>query len=271
MASRWGRAVVTGASSGIGTEFARLLAAEGTDLVLVARDQKRLKALADDLRDRHGVDVEVLKADLAKKAQVAKVEARLAAPTGEDDRGPVDLLVNNAGFGTYGEFADLPLDEEEREIDVNVVAVVRLTHAALRSMRPRREGTVLNVSSMATFSSTPRNAVYAATKAFVTSFSEAVHEELRGTPVSVTAVLPGFTRTEFQERAGISEDAGFPEFLQGMVWQDAEEVAREGLDAAAAGKALVVTGTGNKVAAGIAGFVPRGVVRRSVSVLSRRF
>ena len=267
MASRWGRALVTGASSGIGTEFARLLAEEGTDLVLVARDQKRLKALATELGERYGVGVEVLKADLAKKAQLAKVEARLTSPSAEEGQGPVDLLINNAGFGTFGAFAELPIEEEEREIAVNVTALVRLTHAGLSAMQRQGKGTVLNVSSMATFSPGPNNATYAATKAFVTSFSEAVHEEVRGTPLSVTAVLPGFTRTEFQERAGISNDAGMPSF----VWQSAEEVAREGLAAAAAGKALVVTGTGNKIAAAAAGFVPRGVVRRSVSVMSRRF
>src|SRR5262245_29177782 len=112
MASRWGRALVTGASSGIGTEFARLLAADGTDLVLVARDQKRLKDLADELRAAEGVDVEILKADLAKKAQLAKVEARLASPAVDEGQGPVDLLINNAGFGTFGAFASLPVDEE---------------------------------------------------------------------------------------------------------------------------------------------------------------
>lgn len=250
--ARWGTALVTGASSGIGREMARQLAAEGTRLVLVSRDRARLEALSGELRAAHGIDVEVLPADLAESAPLATVEERLA-----DAARPVDLLVNNAGFGTYGKLAELDRDGEEREIRLNVVALVRLTHAALGPMLERGRGAVMNVSSVAGLQATPGNATYGATKAFVASFSEAVHEELVGTGVSLTVVLPGFTRTEFQERAGI-EGREIP----GFAWQEAPECAAEALAGTRAGKAWVVTGRLNKVVAAASGSAPRGLKRR---------
>ena len=253
---------MTGASSGIGEVLARRLAAEGTDLVLVARDRKRLEALAKDLTERHGVVAEVLRADLSKKAQTATVVERLQAT-----EAPIDLLVNNAGFGTYGSFADLDPDEEEREVQVNCQALVRLCHAAVPVMLARRKGTIVNVSSLASRAATPNNAVYAATKAFVSHFSDALHEELRGSGVTVTVVEPGFTRTEFQERAGLTENAGMPDFL----WQTAEAVADATLAGARSGKAVVVPGTHNRVAAGLSALVPRNARRRAVALMSGRF
>jgi short-subunit dehydrogenase len=251
MTVTWKSALVTGASSGIGKEICRQLAAAGTDLVVVARDRERLDALAADLRTTQGRDVEVLPADLSDAAQLATVEARLA------DRGrPIDLLVNNAGFGTYGRFAELDVDGEQREIGVNVLALVRLTHAALGAMLERDNGSIMNVSSVAGLQATPQNATYGATKAFVASFSEAVHEELAGTGVTLTAVLPGFTRTEFQDRAGI---AGRD--IPGPLWQTAEQCAAEALAGTRAGKAWVVTGRLNKVVAAASGAAPRGVRR----------
>ena len=211
----WRTALVTGASSGIGREVARQLAAEGTDLVVVAHDAARLDALAAEL----AVAVEVLVADLADPAQLAAVEARVA----DADR-PVDLVVNNAGFGTYGDLATLDVDGETREIAVNVTAVVRLTHAALGGMLARGRGAVLNVSSVAGLQATPGNATYGATKAFVASFGEAVAGELGGTGVSLTTVVPGFTRTEFAERSGIGGRK-----IPGPAWQSAEEVAAAAL------------------------------------------
>jgi uncharacterized protein len=256
----WKSALVTGASSGIGKEIARQLAAEGTDLVLVARDTARLEAVAADLREAHGVEAEVLTADLSDAGQLATVEARLADP----DR-PIDLLVNNAGFGTYGRFADLDIEGEQREIDLNVVALVRLTHAAVGPMLARHRGAILNVSSVAGLQATPNNATYGATKAFVASFSEAVHEELQGTGVSLTVVLPGFTRTEFQARAGIEGRT-----IPGPLWQTAEQCVAEALAATRAGKAWVVTGVLNKVVAGAAGTAPRSLTRRIASRVTTR-
>jgi hypothetical protein len=262
MSTTWTRALVTGASSGIGDAISRRLAAEGTDLVVVARDRKRLEALAKELTASHGVEVQVLRADLGKKAQLATVVDRLQAETS-----PVDLLVNNAGFGTYGPFIELDPDEEAREIEVNCQALVRLCHAAAPVMVARGRGAILNVSSLASRAAAPRNATYAATKAFVSHLSEGLHEELRGTGVTVTVIEPGFTRTEFQDRAGLSHDAGMPDFL----WQSAEDVASAALEGARSGKALVVPGTHNRVAAGLSALVPRNLKRRAVGLMSERF
>ena len=184
--------MITGASVGIGEQFARQLSERGHDVVLVARHAGRLDALAKEIEARDGAHAEVLAADLTDADQLATVEARVRT---------VDLLVNNAGFGTFGPFHTLDVDIETREINLNIIALVRLTHAAAAAMVERGRGGILNVSSLAGFQPGPSNATYSATKAFVTSFTEAVHEELKGTGVSVTALCPGFTHTEFQERA----------------------------------------------------------------------
>jgi short-subunit dehydrogenase len=251
----WRTALVTGASSGIGAALARQLAAEGTDLVVVARDKARLEGLAAELggagRPGGAVAVEVLPADLADPASLGAVEARVA-----DAERAIDLVVNNAGVGTYGPFVDADIDTEAREIAVNVIALVRLTHAAVRAMVSRARGTVMNISSMAALQATPGNATYGATKGFVAMFGEALSSELAGTGVTVTTVLPGFTHTEFHERAGVE-----PRRPLGMPWQSAEDCATEALAAAHAGKSWVVTGRVNKVAAAAAGPVPRGIRR----------
>ena len=259
--SRWSRALVTGASSGIGDAFARRLAAEGTDLVVVARSTDKLEALAAELGSRHRVDVEVIGADLSDMSEVAKVEDRL-----RDVGRPIDLLINNAGFGTSGRFVELDVDWQDQEIRLNVVALMRLTHAALNSMRGRGSGSVINVSSTASFQALPTFATYAATKAFVTSFSEAVHEEVRREGLSVTVVCPGFTRTEFADVSGSSHDAArLPSFL----WMDADEVARIGLAAAARKNPLCVTGVQNRLAAGFVGAMPRRLIRRITGLGAR--
>jgi uncharacterized protein len=260
MTATWSTALVTGASAGIGEAMARQLAERGVDLVVVARREAQLRALADALP----VHVEVLAADLADEDGLAAVEARLA-----ERARPVDLVVNNAGFGANGDFLEVDLDISRRMLAVNVTAVMRLTHAALQAMVERGHGSVVNVSSMASLQPSPGLSLYAATKAFVTTFSESLHGELDGTGVTVTAVLPGFTRTEFQERAGYGDDAdhGLPAF----VWQDAASVAAEALAAAERGRATVVTGRINKVAAAVTAPIPRSVRRRVVKEVSRRF
>jgi uncharacterized protein len=199
-------------------------------------------------------------ADLADPAQLAAVESRVA-----DGASPVDLVVNNAGFGTYGEFVALDVDGETREIAVNVAAVVRLTHAALGGMLARRRGAVLNVSSVAGLQATPGNATYGATKAFVASFGEAVAGELAGTGVTLTTVLPGFTRTEFADRAGIG-GRKIPE----RAWQSAADVAAAALAATRAGRPWLVPGALNKLMVAAANPVPRALKRRVAARIAKR-
>lgn len=257
----WERALVTGASSGIGTVMARKLAADGSDLVIVARSGDVLEELAADLTEVHGVEVEVLTADLTDAAGLAEVEARL-----QDVARPVDLLINNAGFGTTGRFADQDPDREELEIQLNVSAVVRLTHAAVPGMLARGRGGILNVSSIASFQPIPNMAVYSATKAFVTSFTEAIHEELAGSGVHVTALCPGFTRTAFVDNADAGEDATrIPDFI----WMEPEPVAAAGLRAVAANRATVVPGLRYKLSTGATRVLPSAVTRRVISVASK--
>lgn len=254
-------ALVTGASAGIGDAFARILAARAYNLVVVARDVARLDALAAELAGAQQTEVEVLGADLTDPAQLATVEARLA-----DAQRPIEILVNNAGFGTMGRFNELDIDNEARMIQLNVLALTRLTHAALGPMVARGHGGILNVSSLASFQPTPKIGTYGATKAFVTSFTQSVHEDARGTGVRVTCLCPGFTRTEFQARAGAEADK-----MPGFVWQSADEVARAGLDGLEKNKALVVPGMLNKVTASAVGVLPTTVSRKSAAALARYF
>ncbi len=263
---RYGRApsvisLVTGASSGIGMAFARRLAARGDDLVIVARSEGRLKELADEIQSGLGREVEVMTADLTLGDDVARVEQRL-----QSDERPVELLVNNAGFGTAGRFVELPVGREDEEIRLNVLALMRLTHAALPGMVKRGRGGVINVSSVGAFQPGPNNATYSATKAFVLSFSEALHEELRGTGVNLLALCPGFTRTEFQERGGFDT-----EHIPKLAWQTPEAVVDEALVAVEKGKALCVPGFGNKAMASMVHLAPRGVVRRMSAKVAERF
>jgi short-subunit dehydrogenase len=249
---RWASALVTGASSGIGEAFARRLAAEGTDLVIVARRADQLERLAAELRASHGVDVEVLAADLGAPVSRRGVELRLA-----DERAPIDLLVNNAGFGTHGSFAELPADREDQEVQVNVVALQRLTSAALGPMVARGRGHILNVSSIAALYPVPGSATYAATKAFICSFSDAIHEELRGSGVVVTSALPGFTRTEFQERSNWTGQQRLPS----SAWLSSDRVAAESLDGVWAGRARVVSARRYRVITSLTGSIPPGLKR----------
>jgi uncharacterized protein len=251
------RSLVTGSSTGIGAAIAAELAARGSDLVLVARSQDKLEAIARQLGDDHGVDVEVLPADLTDPDQLGAVEERLAK--GGDDA--VDLLVNNAGFGTSGRFLDSDPDRMSGEIALNVTALTRLTYAVLGRLVDLGRGGVLNVSSIGSFQPVPHLSVYAATKAYVSSFTEAVHEEVRGSGVHVTVLCPGFTRSDFVEAAGAQSEAAL---LPGFLWQEAEPVAKAGVDGVCRGRAVVVSGSINQLASGISSVTPSLVSRRVV-------
>lgn len=249
-------ALVTGASSGIGHAFARALAAKGHDLVVVARDEAKLKELATAV----STDVEVLPADLTSADDLAKVEARLR----DRDR-PVDVLVNNAGYGTTGRFAELPIDGEENEIRLNVLALTRLTGAAVPGMIERRKGGVVNIASIAAFQPTPGTATYGATKAYVLSFTMALQGELRGTGVKALAVCPGFTVTEFQKRANYELNK-----LTSMASQTPEQVAASSLRALERNRGLHVPGAQNKVVASATHLLPRKLVVKVASMVSRQ-
>jgi short-subunit dehydrogenase len=236
--------LITGATAGIGAAFARRLAADGHALVLVSRDAERLAECASGLRKAHGVDVEVLPADLATDAGIGAVEARLRDPS----RPPVDVLVNNAGFGNRGGLLDAPLADELRMLRLHCEAVLRLTWVAARGMRDRGRGSVVNVASVAAFM--PRG-TYAASKAWVVRFTEAAAVELRGSGVRFLALCPGFVRTEFHERAGMHAER-----LPRIAWLDADEVVAAALRDLARGRVVSVPSARYKLAAGLARHVP---------------
>jgi uncharacterized protein len=250
-------ALVTGATAGLGAEFARQLAADGYDLVLVARDRLRLMAACESLVAVRGIAVETLPADLTTDEGCTTVAARLADPSR-----PVDLLVNNAGIGTYQPFGKAPLELEERQLDLNIRAVLRLSHAAVRAMAERGSGRILNISSVSAFVPRAGNATYAASKAWVSMFSEALSLQLRGTGVTVTAVCPGFTHTEFHERAN-ADMSHVPE----RMWLEPADVVREALADGAAGKPVSVPSRRYKTLVGVARAMPRPALR---AVMARR-
>lgn len=258
MHQAYGTALVTGASSGIGEQLARQLASDGCDLVILARRSSLLEALAADLRDAHKVNVEVLTADLTAPAGLAAAQDRLS----QESR-PVELLVNNAGFGAAGSFADLPAGSVEGQVSLNVMALVALTHAVLPSMLRRRHGGVLNVSSVSGFVALPGSAVYGATKAFVTSFSESLSGEVADQGVHVTALCPGFTRTESHDEHGSGSG------MRGFALLDAGTVARAGLDAVAAGRVICVPGAQYKAVVPLARIVPRRAIRSVMKGMRR--
>jgi short-subunit dehydrogenase len=245
-------ALVTGATSGLGAEFAGQLAEHGYDLVLVARDSERLDTTCAALRAARGVSVDPLPADLGTGDGCARVAARL-----QDTARPIDLLINNAGIGTYRPFGTAPVTDEERQLDLNVRAVLRLTHAAVPGMRERGHGRIINVSSVSAFAPRAGNATYAASKAWVLMFSEGLALQLANTGVTVTAVCPGFTHTEFHRRAGADMSA-VPEWM----WLDAAAVVRAGLTDAQRGRAISVPAARYKVLTTAARLVPRGVLRQ---------
>lgn len=254
-----GAALVTGASSGIGRELARRIAADGWTVALVARREERLEALAEELRAAHGAEVHVIAADLAAAGGAARVESE-AARLGLD----VGLLVNNAGFGTWGGFAELDRETQLDALRVNVLALADLTHRFLPGMLARGRGRILNVASTAAFQPGPGAAVYYASKACVLHLSEALHEELRGSGVVVTALCPGPTVTEFQERAGMTRTP-----VGGNPWMmEAGPVAEAGYRGVLRGRAVVVPGLLNRLGAWLTRLAPRGVARRAAGRLN---
>jgi short-subunit dehydrogenase len=243
--------LITGATAGIGHEYAVQLAARGDDLVLVARDAARLEQVAEELRRAHQVEVEVLVADLTDREQLATVEARLA-----DRARPVDLLVNNAGFGLKQRFLDNSADDETAMLEVLVTAVLRLSHAALGPMAERGHGGIINVSSVAAF--LPRGS-YSAAKAWVNSFSEWAHLEYRSRGVTVMALCPGFTKTEFHERMQVKRGDGF-------MWLDVDFLVRTSLEDFAKGRAYSIPGLQYKAIRVLTTAIPNRVLRLTQSM-----
>jgi len=244
-------ALITGASSGLGAEFARQLAAHGADLVLVARDRGALDEVADRLRAEHSVAVDVLVADLVDSEGLETVAARVS-----DIERPIGILVNNAGFGLDLDFAGNDIADEERHLDLHVRATMRLSHAALRAMLARGGGRIINVASVAAF--LPRG-TYGAVKMWVVSFSRWANARYSGRGVTVTAVCPGFTHTNFHERLGLAPGH---EGIPGFLWLDAADVVRDGLRDAARGKGVSIPSLRYKVLVGAARLVPASLAAR---------
>lgn len=247
-------ALITGASGGIGLEFARLLAQHGHTLALIARDEGVLHHAAGQLRERSHVTVHVLAHDLSRPAAVEELAAQLRAQAIS-----VDILVNNAGSGLFGPFAENDLGDVTRMMHVNMTALTQLTRLLLPAMLARRQGRILNVASTAAFQPGPLMAVYYATKAYVLSFSEALANELSGSGVTVTALCPGLTRTNFQQRAKMERSKLFT----GVV-MDAATVARIGYRGMMQGRRVVVPGWRNQLLATMVRFAPRRMVTAMV-------
>lgn len=241
-------ALVTGASAGIGAAIAEELAARGQNLTLAARREDRLAEIAEDLHARHGVRAGVVACDLGDEAERDRLEAKL-----EELGVDVEVLVNNAGFGYAGDFIDADRRRQVEMVKLNCEAIVDLTARFLPAMVRRGRGAVLNVASTGGFQPMPKSATYGATKAFVISHSEALHHELRGTGVSMTAVCPGPVRTEFVDAAGIPRADRAPDF----VWMSARSVARDAVDAIEQGKRTVVPGALNYATMMFGRYTPR--------------
>ncbi|MEW2523418.1 SDR family oxidoreductase [Streptomyces sp. NPDC047071] len=251
-------ALITGATSGIGAAFARRLATDGHNLVLVARDTKRLREQATELHDRHGNEVEVLTADLSTDDGIAAVEQRLA-----NRRDPVDLLVNNAGFANKGRYLEVPMADELTMLKVHCEAVLRLTSAAVEVMRERGRGGVVNVASVAAF--VPRG-TYGASKAWIAQFTQGAARDLAGSGVRLMALCPGFVRTEFHERAGMGTD-NIPKWL----WLDVDKLVATALTDLARGKSLSVPDPRYKAMMGVVKVTPRALLGGVTSRTGRKY
>lgn len=254
-----GTALVTGASAGIGLHLAGELAAAGYDLVLVARRSDALEDVAERCRREHGVRATAHPSDLLEPGAPARLVAGLEA-----EGTAVDLLVNDAGVLDSGRFAEIPVEHHERLVALNVGVLTSLTRRLLPGMLARGRGRILNVASTAAFQPVPSLAVYAASKAFVLSLSESLSEELKGTGVSVTALCPGFTRTH------MLEDVEEARLVPGFLVSDPGDVARQGLEACLAGRAIAIPGVPNRLAASLVQLYPRWLVRGVLGMVGRR-
>lgn len=259
--SKYRRAMVTGASSGIGTEIAREYAKRGVDVVLVARREDRLAALGAELESDFDVATEVLAADLTSEHGRLATEQRLV-----DEDEPIDVLVNNAGMVVDEEVADSDVEDRVREVELNVVAVTRLATCAASTFRARGHGGILNVSSVTAFWPVPGTATYAAGKAFVLSLSEALHVELAGTGVAVTAVCPGFTRTDFFAQGDVDLDLGR---VPSPMWLDAHDVARAAIDGLESNDTVVTPGSLWQAMRLASRLTPPPILRRTTSLTRR--
>ena len=242
-------ALVTGATAGIGEAFARFLAAKGFDLVIVARDQERLNARAAELRAKFNIQVEILRADLFNPGDLQKVQDRLS-----NADAPIEVLINNAGFGIKDSFLTSNLEDEVRLLRVLAEVPMVLMHEVLPAMVARNSGTIINVSSVASFIA---GGSYSAAKSWLTVMSEALHTELSKTNVHVTALCPGFTHTEFHQRGKMKMD-GLPEFM----WLDADDVVADAWKVSQAGGAISVPGGQYKTLTFLARYLPRPIVRK---------
>jgi short-subunit dehydrogenase len=242
-------ALITGATAGIGAQYARLLAKEGFDLILVARNKNRLASTAKSLNKEFGVKVEILPADLTKPVLLEKVRKRLS-----DSRKPIEVLINNAGFGINKSFLVSNLSDEQGLLDVLVTAPMRLTHAVLPIMKERNSGAIVNVSSVASWIA---GGSYSAAKSYLTVLTESLHTELRPTKIKISALCPGFTRTEFHERGRMKMN-GLPNFM----WLSAEEVVGKSWRDVNAGKVISIPGWQYLILSSISRFGPRPMVRR---------
>ena len=251
-------ALITGSTAGIGAAFARRLAADGHNLVLVARNTERLGEQATELHDRHGIEAEVLTADLATDKGIDTVATRLA-----DRKNPVDLLVNNAGFGNKGRYLDVSMADELKMLKVHCEAVLRLTSAAAEAMRERGRGGVVNVASVAAF--VPRG-TYGASKAWVVQFTQGAAKDLAGTGVRLMALAPGFVRTEFHERAGMGTDN-----IPNWMWLDADKLVAAALADLARGKSLSIPDPRYKALMGLVKVTPQSVLGGITSKTGRKY
>jgi short-subunit dehydrogenase len=261
MAGDTGTALITGASSGIGAAFARALAARGYDLILVARRAERLERLAKELKAACGVSVEAMPADLTREEDLAAVERRISAEP------RLNLLVNNAGFGTRGRFFELDLESQDRMHRLHILATMRLTRAALAGMVARDRGGVINVSSVAAFTASPGGVSYHATKAWINHFTEALALELAaaGSQVRLQALCPGFTHTEFHDVMGVDKKV-----IPGGWWMAPEAVVAASLRGLERGKLIVVPGLRYRLLASFMALTPGFLRRALVKAYARR-